>query len=268
MRSVATPSTPLALVQSLVPRLRTGQLIAGATALRVWRYPHPGRWMLSDDVDVVVATGTPRPRTRGVRAHRLAAGRAQAWTVDGIPVIDPVAAVFMCARSLTDDQVVTALDALATTSESYPGRFAGRPRFDTVVIANRLAEWGRFPGSGRVRRALASTRGGVESPKETETRLMIVSHGLPEPEIQVEVSSDGVLVARLDLAYPALRIAIEYEGDGHRTDRDQWRRDIQRQRALEDLGWIVIRLTQLDLSDDGRLLLDRLRRALASRRRS
>lgn len=56
------------------------------------------------------------------------------------------------------------------------------------------------------------------------------------------------LVARVDLAYPELKIAIEYEGDGHRTDKRQWRRDIQRQRDLEDRGWTVIRLTELDLA--------------------
>ena len=73
------------------------------------------------------------------------------------------------------------------------------------------------------------------------------------------------LIARNDLAYPELRIAIEYEGDGHRTDRTQWRRDIRRQRELEDLGWIVIRLTEHDLHDGLASFLTRIRRAIATR---
>lgn len=72
------------------------------------------------------------------------------------------------------------------------------------------------------------------------------------------------LVARTDLAYPELKVAIEYEGDGHRTSAEQWRRDIQRQRELEALGWIVIRLTQEDLNDAD-ALIDRVRGAIASR---
>lgn len=123
---------------------------------------------------------------------------------------------------------------------------------------------GASPGV-RARAALPAVRATVESPKETETRLLIVAACLPEPVVQHEIRRDGMVIARSDLAYPELRIAIEYEGDGHRTDRNQWRRDIQRQRELEDIGWIVIRVTQLDLDDGGRMLLDRIRRAIASR---
>ena len=75
------------------------------------------------------------------------------------------------------------------------------------------------------------------------SRLMIVAAGIPEPVVQWEIRSDGRFIARVDLAYPELKIAIEYEGDGHRTERAQWRIDIRRQRDLEDEGWIVIRLT-------------------------
>lgn len=74
-----------------------------------------------------------------------------------------------------------------------------------------------------------------------------------------------MLIARIDLAYPELKIAIEYEGDGHRTNKKQWRIDIQRQRDLEARGWIVIRLTELDLRDDAKSLIARIRGAIASR---
>lgn len=91
---------------------------------------------------------------------------------------------------------------------------------------------------------------------------MIVRAGLPEPVVQYEVREGGILLARVDLAYPDLRIAIEYEGDGHRTDKRQWRTDIRRQRDLEDRGWTVIRLTELDLRDTGAIIA-RIRRAVA-----
>ncbi|HWS49826.1 MAG TPA: DUF559 domain-containing protein [Microbacterium sp.] len=97
------------------------------------------------------------------------------------------------------------------------------------------------------------------------SRLMIVAAGIPEPVVQWEIRSDGRFIARVDLAYPELKIAIEYEGDGHRTERAQWRIDIRRQRDLEDEGWIVIRLTELDLSDGGEAVLGRVRRAIAAR---
>jgi len=257
--------TPMQRVHALVPRLKPGQLIAGRTALRVWGYPVPGAWTLDDDIDVVVETGAPRPRTRGVRGLRLAPGRADAWRIGAVPIVDPVAALFMCAATLRNRSIVVALDALLTTADNYPGLRPGRPVSSADSIRQRLRDWGRFPGCGRVRAALDSARPGVESPKETETRLLLVAAGLSEPEVQHEVRDGGRLVARADLAYPQLRIAIEYEGDGHRTSREQWRRDVQRQRDLEDLGWIVIRVTELDLRDGGRALMHRLRRAIDSR---
>lgn len=234
--------------------------------MRVWGYPYPGIWTVHAPIIVVVATGSSRVRRSGVSGRRLAAGRAQPWRIDGIPTVDPVAALFMCAAALTEDQVVIALDALISATDNYPGLRAGRPPLTVADIEQRLQVWGHFPGSRRVRDALSRAREGVESPKETETRLLIVAAGLPEPVVQHEVYENGLLIARCDMAYPDLKITIEYEGDGHRTSRDQWRRDIQRQRELEDLGWTVIRVTQLDLAGDPGPLLDRIRRARSSRR--
>lgn len=265
VRSVTAADTQLDRVVALAPLLHRGQLIGGETAMRVWGYPHPGIWNVEAPILVVVTTGSARVRRRGVTGRRLAEGRAHPWRIGGIPVVDPAAALFMCAATMTDDHVVIALDAVLSTADNYPGLRQGRPPLTETDIEHRLQAWGRFPGSRRVRDALSRAREGVESPKETETRLLIVAGGLPEPVVQYEIHENGLLIARSDMAYPDLRISIEYEGDGHRTSRDQWRRDIQRQRDLEDLGWIVIRVTQLDL-DDGRPLMDRIRRAMASRR--
>lgn len=265
VRATSTPDTPLLRVRALVPRLGPEQLIGGVTALHVWGYPGPAPWALDDDIVVVVPTDAVRPRTRGVKSLRVARGRVRRWKVDGIPISDPVSAMFIAARDLTDDQLVIVLDALLTRASNYPDLLPSRPLITRAEIERRLREWGRFDGCKRVREALERAREDVESPKETQTRLLLISCGLPEPTVQHIVRDRGRFVARVDLAYPAFKIAIEYEGDGHRRSKKQWRRDIQRQRELEDLGWIVIRVTELDLRDDGVALLRRIRRAIASR---
>ncbi|MFC4137596.1 MULTISPECIES: endonuclease domain-containing protein [unclassified Microbacterium] len=194
--------------------------------------------------------------------------RARTSRVHGMPVVDPIAAVFSTAPELTVVQIVTALDAILTTCGNYPGLHTQKPLVTITEIERRLLEWAGFTGCGKVRSALPLARLGVESPKETETRLLLVHAGLPEPVVQHEVRDCGRFIARVDLAYPALGIAIEYEGDGHRTSKDQWRADIRRQRDLEDRGWIVIRLTQADLKPSGQEdFLARVRRAITSRAR-
>ena len=75
-------------------------------------------------------------------------------------------------------------------------------------------------------------------------RLMVIAAGYPPPQTQIPVYGGyGELVAVVDLGWEDLKIALEYEGDHHRTDRRQLRRDIERYEALDTMGWITIRVT-------------------------
>lgn len=264
VRSIEVPATFAQLVDCYRTVMRPGQMFVGITAMRLWGLPHPRRWTPGEPLHVAVAPDGAPPRGRGVRGRRLSGHRAQRWNIAGAAVVDPVAALLSSAGALSPWHVLVALDALLTRSDLYPAIVGPRPMADRETLQRRLAEWGRFPGSARVRAALELARENVESPKESETRVLIVTAGLPEPVVQWEVLEDGMFVARVDLAYPELHIAIEYEGDGHRVDRIQWRTDIRRQRRLEDLGWIIIRLTQADLDAPAEFLA-RLRRARSAR---
>ena len=244
--------------------MRPEQRLVGCSAARCWGLPHPTQWTPEEDLEIAAPQHASPPRTKGVKGRHLAASRAQTWKVGPIAVVDPIAAVFSCAATLTVAEAVVMLDALMTDADNYPDLIENRPSQTRADIEGRLRSWGRFTGSATIREALARAREKVESPKETETRLMIVDRGLPEPVVQHEEYDGSRLVARVDLAYPQWKIAIEYEGDGHRVDKERWRRDIRRQRDLEDRGWIVIRLTYADLGSPGEFLA-RIRRAIASR---
>ena len=263
MRSKSVPESFHETVDCYRPLLRSEHAFAGRTAARLWKLPLPWRWQPGEPVDIAVPLHLSAPTVAGVRGRRLAEHKFRYWTLSGAPVVDAVTALFTCAPELSVADAVTIIDAIITEADNYPGRMPGRPFASIEEILQRLEEWGRFPGSGTVRTAVALARTRVESPKETETRLLIRGAGLAEPIVQYEVRADGRFVARVDLAYPELKIAIEYEGDGHRTDKQQWRTDIRRQRDLEEQGWIVIRLTQADLDDGGATLLARLRSAIA-----
>jgi very-short-patch-repair endonuclease len=64
--------------------------------------------------------------------------------------------------------------------------------------------------------------------------------GLPAPAVQHPVIARGARY-HLDLAYPEVRLAIEYDGAEHRTQR-RARRDLIREAALTALGWHILRL--------------------------
>ncbi len=83
---------------------------------------------------------------------------------------------------------------------------------------------------------------------ESRARLLIVFGGLPCPEPGCEVRDEhGQWVATVDLQYREQRIAIEYDGDLHRTSKRKWRNDVRARDALRRLGWDVIVLTADDL---------------------
>lgn len=71
--------------------------------------------------------------------------------------------------------------------------------------------------------------------------------GFPRPETQIPVSDqNGYVFAYLDMGWEKLKIAVEYDGEHHRTSDTQYRWDATRLRRLEALKWIVIRVMKGD----------------------
>ena len=108
-----------------------------------------------------------------------------------------------------------------------------------------------------------------ESPRESWVRLEISDAGLPEPVLQWWVIEDGIELWRLDLAYPAHNVAVEYDGeDSHRRTTAQITHDRRRRRWLREHGWTVIVVTKDDLGARANSAwLQALREALAPQTR-
>jgi hypothetical protein len=133
----------------------------------------------------------------------------------------------------------------------------------TDRIRAYVSERATWNGADAARRALALARPFVESPMETRLRLIAVLDGLPHPEVQYDVfDPDGRVVARLDLAYPRHRVALEYDGDHHR-ERDTFRRDAVRLNRLHLLGWVVLRFTADDVLRNPARTVAQIRAALS-----
>jgi very-short-patch-repair endonuclease len=54
------------------------------------------------------------------------------------------------------------------------------------------------------------------------------------------------LVAVLDMGWEEIKVAVEYDGDDHRANRRRFNKDIRRQEAVTNLGWINVRVTVED----------------------
>lgn len=161
--------------------------------------------------------------------------------VDGIPVTS-------VARTLFDLGGFRRLGVVELALENALRR-------DLVTIGEleetlrRLSRSGR-PGGPTLRALLEAREPGrraTESEMETQLLRAIRAHGLPTPVVQHEVWSGDRFVARVDLAYPVERIALEYDSDEFHTGRVASDRDRSRRHELVAAGWLPIDIGPRDL---------------------
>ena len=70
----------------------------------------------------------------------------------------------------------------------------------------------------------------------------LVEGGLPEPVLHHPVVVDGGRYV-IDLAYPEIELAIEYDGFEFHSSRSAFDRDRQRANLLTAHGWTILRIT-------------------------
>lgn len=221
-------------------RLQAGVLSCGGVASHrsaafVWD-------LVPDDVplELLVATGRSARLRGDVLVHHTSA-LPRAVTRAGIPVTTPMRTLLDCAAVLNRQEVADAVEV---------GLLAGL--FSVRALSGELERVGRSGrnGSGVLRSILAERLLG-EKPAESvlEARALAVfgRAGLPVPVFQFEVRVDGRLVARIDMAFPQFKIAIEIDGWSSRSTSSDLRRSTRRRNALTALGWTVLHFTWLDI---------------------
>lgn len=116
----------------------------------------------------------------------------------------------------------------------YPHFFAhnlGYPLIHCFSNANRQRP---IRGIRKMQHALQFMREGTDSSQESRCRIALIRNGLPCPKVNWKVRLNNGKIALLDMAYPDIKVAIEYDGRHH---AGQWLADSKRREALEDDGW-------------------------------
>jgi hypothetical protein len=230
--------------------LPSGAVIAGRSAAALYG---AGSVDAADPLDVLVPAGQRFGPVAGLAVHTatLSGDDVRRW--DGVPVTTPERTCWDLAQWLPVEEAVAVVDALVRRGLVRPAPLADRARAD---VGGR--------GWKRMLRVAELTDGGAESPQESRLRVRIVLAGLPPPVTQFVVERDGRFVARVDLAWPQLRVAVEYDGLWHH-DPEQFHRDRQRLNRLLGEDWIVLHLTAARFRTDFAGFLTELRRALTAR---
>jgi hypothetical protein len=210
-------------------------VVAGVTAA----YLNGCRAVESPATHLLVPYGCETRSRKGLVVHRGRDFADDAVEVDDLRALplDRVIADLLCT--------LPAPDALAVADEAM-GLAGDTFELFRKEVARRIER--RHDPRGTVRAAglLDLTSAGVDSPAESWIRLMVVEHGLPLPEINWAIRDlDGQLRYRLDLAWPQLRIALEYDGYAAHAGREA--EDRARRADLEARGWIVVVIRKEDL---------------------
>lgn len=240
------------------------EFFSHSTAALLWGIPLPrlGR----TEVHVSVLAPCRAPRGSGVRGHQLAprAVNVTHHGEQGIALTDPATTWALLGLELRHPyDLVAAADAFVRV-ERMPGPRSRviRPALASIDELDAAIPRGRR-GVVALREALERVRLGAASRTETWMRLIVVDAGLPEPILDYDVyDSSGEFLGCVDAAYPHARVALEYEGDQHRTDERQWQRDIVKHDDLVRAGWRVLRVTREQLFTQPWAVAARVRDAL------
>ncbi|MCG7610705.1 MULTISPECIES: endonuclease domain-containing protein [Mycobacterium] len=245
---VAKGTRPTALLRAKACWLRSrGHGVLAGYSASVF---HGARWIDSSLPAYVIDNNNRRP-TRGIVTWADGIDEDEICSIGDIRLTTPTRTAVDLACKFPQDPAVAAIDALARAA-----------RLKVADIEQALdAHTGR-KGITQARATIALVDPGAESPQETWLRLLVIRAGYPRPQTQYPIRNEyGALIGEVDLAWPELKIALEYEG-AHHTDPEQIRKDIMRVDAMVEMGWIVVRVTR---REGTATMLGRIAKAWASR---
>ena len=253
VRSPARAQDLETLCRAFALRMPKDAFFNTTTAARLLSLPLP--WRMEQETSLHVAVPAPNRglRVRGIVGHKvqLMGDDVRSWR--GLPISSP-------------DRVFCELSAVLDLPDLVAvGDHLIHWRLPITSASSLLSAVSRYPaqrGRGRLGQAILLLSERAESPPESRLRVILAEAGVVGfvPNHPVRIRGRRF---RIDLAFPELKVAIEYQGDYHRAP-EQWRRDMSRRAILTSDGWMVIEINADDLEHAAELVA-LVQHALATR---
>jgi len=224
----ATPTLGDRMVGAWLTSDRRG-VIAGVAASAL----HGAKWV--DPTEPIELLVDERRRQRGLQIRMDRWGTDEVTTVADLPVTTPARTAFELGRYQTRALAIGRLDALMRAAP-----------FSTAEVRFLMDRYGPVRGVRQLRELLPYIDGGAESLKESWLRMLLINKGFPVPETQIPVYDGDEPFAFLDMGWPELQLAVEYDGDQHRKDRAQYLKDRRRMPRIQHRSWEVLSFVKED----------------------
>ena len=243
------PGTSLAATAAGAVRALGGDVVVShETAARLLGLPLPAEPLT---VSVTRTAGSSRVLSR-LRIHVAALPAEHVRPLGRLTVTTAARTVIDLARRLPYEDALVATDAALSRGLARP------VDLDDVLV--RCATW---PGIRRAARVVRNADGRAESPLETLCRALFARHRLPPPVPQ-GVLGDGLdgWWARVDFLWPEQRTVVEADGRSKYSSLDDLWDEKLRQERIEELGYVVRRVTWSQVTRQPASTVARIRRAL------
>jgi hypothetical protein len=211
-------------------------------------------WRIADSSPLPHIT-VPRSRSGRVaiaKVHRADLDPRDVTRIGKIPVTRVPRTLLDLASVVSPKALEHAVDTALSAGQASPRSLDG------AIERGQLAP-GR-PGVPALRRALEAWTDAIRPGSPAEARLLrqLADWGVPEPVRQHVVRNGaGKVIARIDVAWPAALVGVEYDGLRYHGPR-YIEHDEQRHAEVEAMGWTLHHASRADLRPGDRRLRDLL----------
>ena len=222
-----SPDTIDLRAQAAALVVSTASVLCDRTA--AWLHGIDVMWHAEHDIIPPLDTFVLRDHSRTRRSQTNAGERDLAprdmTTVFGVAVTTPLRTALDLGCNLPRRDALAALDAFMRVFE-----------LSREDLLREVPRYFRRRGVRQLRGLVPLADPRAESPGESWTRLAIIDENLPPPQLQWEIRRDNRVLFRLDLAYPGLKICIEYDGEEHHDSPAAQLADDERRTWLRERG--------------------------------
>lgn len=213
--------------------LPPGAAVCRATA--AWLFGidarRPGTHRDLPPLECAVPIGHSPVRRPEIRCYTTDLRDEDLTTVEGVRCVRPARTAIDLARWSMPGVGLGVLDAMARRNLVQP-----------TELGALVERWNGARYIDQARRLISWCDPRAESPGESCTRLRLLEAGFPPPQLQISLQDElGREVRRLDLGYPNVRYAIEYDGEEFHdapgaAEADRLRRD----EVAHRWGWTIL----------------------------
>ncbi|MBW3091706.1 hypothetical protein KIH79_01800 [Bifidobacterium sp. 82T10] len=227
---------------ALASKLDITPVFSHCSALEYWGTSPPPDCTLSTDLHhIVFAEKAKRRRYDNVVTH--------SWKGDFLTkhagsygVASPAMTWAQMARYCSEESLAV-----------IAGSFACRDRRRRVASIDELVRYATdvkgFQGRTKCLNIAPFLVANTDSPPESQVYVLVMRNGLGTPSVNHRVAFGPNDCYFIDIAYPDIKLGIEYQG-GYHAGVSQMRADARKLNRLRLAGWEIILVTAVDLADD------------------